>query len=250
MDENVYVVVGDSFAAFAERTNVMTVSQLMLWLEAGDMWSGHERVIIGQGIDEAVRATLQSQLALCGVACSAHVDALAPLALTHKRSRAAVLIGEPCRTGPRSYQYDFVMNDLQDRLSDHVTGQHIGAMVLMEAARQATIASIECEWIAAQARPQGFILESFNSRFHTYAFPLPTTLQVRMDERERTDTQVAISLAIDFQQGGKCVSQMQLEVRLLQADVLDRIEMRRAAQALDTVIRQHARATPVPCALT
>jgi len=250
MDENIFVVVGDSFASFAERPNVMTVSQLQQWLEAGDMWSGQESVIIGQGIDEAVRESLRSQLTLSGVACISHIDALAPLALTHKRSRAAVLIGAPHRTEPRCYEYGFIMNDMLDRLSDHVTGQHIGAIVLMEAARQATIASIECEWIAGQSVPQGFILESFNARFHTYVFPLPTTLRVRMDLREQTDTQIGIALAIEFHQAGKCVSQMELDVRLLHSAVLNRIEIRRAAQALDTVIRQQAALPPASCVLT
>lgn len=82
------------------------------------MWSGQECVIIGQGIDETIRESLRSQLALSGVTCISHIDALAPLALTHKRSRSAVLIGAPRRTGPRCYEYGFVMNDVLDRLSD------------------------------------------------------------------------------------------------------------------------------------
>lgn len=247
MDGNVFVVVGDSFAAFAKRTNVMTVSQLLQWLDAGDMFSGTERIVIGQGIDEATRQSLSSMLASSGVECVSSIDNLASLALTHKRSSAAVLITEPRPLGPRCYEFDFALNDRQDRLSDHVTGQHMGAMLLMEAARQATVASIEREWIIAQSQAHGFILEAFNASFSNYAFPLPMTLRVSMEERERSDSQIRVALTIDFFQSGKNVSEIHLDVRLLQSDVLERIEMRRASQALEAVLRQHQ--SPQPAAL-
>src|SRR3569832_495024 len=130
MDENIFVVVGDSFASFAERPNVMTVSQLQQWLEAGDMWSGQESVIIGQGIDEAVRESLRSQLTLSGVACISHIAALAPLAQTHKHSNAAVLIGAPHRTEPRKNKNNNNKNNKQDHKTDHNTNQHNSAIVL------------------------------------------------------------------------------------------------------------------------
>jgi hypothetical protein len=242
MDQHVMVVVGDSFAAFARRPQVRTLSDFGQWLESDAPRTGREHVIIGQGIGLEARAALQRLLDLSGIPHITHAGALAPLALTHKRSMDAVLITEPRHTGARRLEFGLVIDDAQDRLSDHVTGQHLGAMLLMEAARQATIAGIECEWIAGRALPQGFILKTFNAQFDNYAFPLPATLRVAMTEEACSATQVDVALDIEFVQGGKSVSHMHLDVRLLQADVLERIESRRADQALAAVLRMQSAA--------
>jgi hypothetical protein len=55
---------------------------------------------------------------------------------------STVLITAPQRIAQQTFRCELAVNDSQDRLSDHVTGEQIGGMLLMKVARQVTIASV------------------------------------------------------------------------------------------------------------
>lgn len=239
MNDGVYIVVGDDYLSFANRPNVLTYSQITILLEMSDHWSGDEHIIVGQGINDEMREALKVSFQLRGLKNVSYIGVPAPLELTHKRSPSNVLITAPMKLADKLYLYEFVINDIQDRLSDHVTGQHVGAMLLMEAARQATIASIECEWIGRESNSWGLILETFNAKFDNYAFPLPTSITVNLEEGVGTGNQIPLALNIEFHQAGKRVSRMLLEVRLSRTALLGKIEKRLADQAVSAMLKMH-----------
>jgi hypothetical protein len=237
MNKKVLMVVGDSYSSFANRPNVFTFSQFMQELKNLNNWSGDEQIVIGQGINEDMREMMRSVFQFCEVSNVSHLDPLASLELTHKREKSSILITEPNQITSMCYEFGFIINDIQDRLSDHVTGQHVGAMLLMEAARQAGIAAIECQWLTGLDTRWGFILENFNARFDNYAFPMPTSITVNLKELTKTDSQILIELNIEFHQAGKKFSQMRLDARLYQVAVLEKLEKRRADQAISSLFR-------------
>ncbi|NRR33514.1 hypothetical protein HSX11_25390 [Oxalobacteraceae bacterium] len=240
MNTSFNIVVGDDYAHFANsNSGVLTASELLRQIDQPDRWSGADRVVLGQGMAEATRAELVAALRARQVGLVEDLDTLAPLQLTHKHHRENVLITEPRNITALCYQFNLVLNEINDRLSDHVTGQHVGAMLLMEAARQAVVASLECEYSRHSAVPLGFVLERFNSRFDNYVFPLPTAMTVTIVERSgKQDKNVAASLTIVFQQAGLQVCEMLMDVTLFETQVLDKIESRKARKSVDVLRAQ------------
>lgn len=233
-----FIVVGDDYAAFAKNTGVLTVSQLIQRLRDPARWRGDERVVIGQGIDESIRALIHVTLQARHVHEVQDIDELALLELTHKRLRGHVLITAPRKVADREYRFSLALNDRSDRLSDHVTGQHVGAMLLLEAARQAMIVCLECEYVTDQNRNYGLILERYNSTYHHYAFPLPTSIDVTLRElRPHTpaERQIPTQLDIVFSQAGIRVCEMQLDVTLYEAALLAKVETMKARKLIETL---------------
>lgn len=235
MEDDVYLVVGDDYAAFARPPSVLTQSQLGSMLQGGADFSG-ARVFMGQGMDLAVGPLLRERLTHLGAAEVALAPPRAALPLTHKRHTDYVLISEPERVDGR-WCFALLVDDGADRLSDHVTGQHMGAMLLIEAARQAVIASIECQCPRADGGSWGLILQRLDCKFDTYAFPLPTAISVGVVESGAGDAQRELVLDVLFTQAGKRVAGIDFHVGLCRRDLLSRIEGRHAAKAVADALR-------------
>ncbi len=236
MEDDVYLVVGDDYAAFARPPSVLTQSQLGTMLRDGADFTG-ARVFMGQGMDLAVGPLLRERLTGLGAAEVALAPPRAPLELTHKRHTDYVLVSPPERVDGR-WRFALLVDDGADRLSDHVTGQHMGAMLLIEAARQAVIASIERHCPRADGASWGLILQRLDCRFDTYAFPLPTEVSVGVVESGTGDAQRELVLDVLFLQAGKRVSGIDFHVGLCRRDLLSRIEGRHAARAVAEALRQ------------
>ena len=155
-----------------------------------------------------------------------------PLAITHKATADYVLIGAPRCVGPGLYKTELEIGSGTDRLADHVTGQHIGGMLLVEAARQFGIAAIETEYAANGEMSYGFAWNSLSVRFLSYAFPVPTelTVQLTRNENQTRRNQHSIALAFRIVQCGQVVAEVSIETTLLEKAVLSKLESRRGAQ--------------------
>lgn len=157
--------------------------------------------------------------------------------LTHKRATCHVMIGKSARIQPSTYQSDLIGNGSCDRLTDHVTGQHISAMQIIEAARQSMISSLEQEYAlcAMPDRHGGFsiILDTIKVHFLRYAFPIPTQLLTSVHgpavrHRVRTDAEVRV----EVRQGGMLVSEVEFSTIVYAWDSFERVERKLAKQAL------------------
>ncbi len=240
MNPTIHFVVGDDYANFASHnSDVICASEMLRQLDNPLLWSGPHKVLLGQGIDESTRLALAAACRACQIDDLAPVEELAPTQLTHKHYRDNVLISAPQNLAVKCYQFELMLGAQIDRLSDHVTGQHVGAMLLMEAARQAVVVSLECEYSRHSETSLGFVLERFNSRFDNYTFPLPTAMTVTLLERHGPQSKnVAVSLTIVFQQAGQQVSEMVLDVSLFPTEMLSKIEARKAKKSLDVLRAQ------------
>lgn len=246
MNDKIHIVVGNDYAEFAKHRNVLTILDMMLALRDTERWTGDESVIIGQGISDDEREMLRAALRVRRIHCIEEPGRLVPLQLTHKSNRDNVLISEPRKIAEGRYQFNFTLNDILDRLSDHVTGQHVGAMLLMEAARQAVIVTLEEEYCIASGTQQGLILERFHSQFDNYVFPLPASMLVVAEEMDSGDDRhTSVVLTIAFYQAGQQVCEMLLDVKLYEAALLEKVENLKARKTIDMLLRKHAAAVAV-----
>ena len=192
------VVVGDRFADFAAQARVVTVAELARAVAAGE--AAGALVAEGQGLHDEQRVWLRANAALEVEPLGACADA----ALVHKQHARNVMIGAPRRLGERVFELELVLDERGEMLHDHLTGQHIQGMALIEAARQACIAVTETFYTGGSPQSYQFVLESVAARFASFVFPLPVTIgleltEVSIDHKLR----LAFRAAVSFRQSGR-----------------------------------------------
>jgi hypothetical protein len=221
------IVVGDQYDLFARNGSVIRASELRAKLARGWAPDDPSELLLGQGLDPADRELFLRLK-------SEETSSIAPLKLTHKRDLGHVMVTVPVPLGNGRYQCELVVSDLNDRLGDHVTGQHLGGMLLIEAARQASIAAVECEFAN---RHYGMAWSKVNVAFLGYAFPLPTSMMVQLTElpAEGRSAQVALSVQAELSQAGRPICSLEFAVGLIEAERLSQLEARRAKQALSAI---------------
>ena len=244
MTDQAVLIVGVEYPAFLQHPGVLSVAQLEHALASGGA-SAIRQVSLGQGIEAAERQRLGQLLQAHAIACVAGDAPQVPTCLTHKHDAAHVLIAGARKTADLHYSYEFVLGSAEDRLCDHVTGQHVAAMLLIEAARQAVIASLDQQYPAAEGQRWGLILEQLNTRFHSYAFPVPTQLAVLIQQHSVAGArQIDVSLLIDIQQAGQPVCDMRFDVKLCDTATLGKIEERKARKLVGQLLHPADVAAP------
>lgn len=229
MRDDVNLVVGDNYAEFARQDGVLTLSSALERVRepAADL-----HLVMGLGVT-ASQVTELFDRAPSGVTI-ARTSEPAPMQLTHKHEQQNVLISQPVRVSPNKYQAELLLDDSLDRLSDHVTGLHLGGMLLVEAVRQFGTAVLECEYGTPEGR-LGLLLSTLNVCFTSFAFPLPTKLTLTLEE-DRTGTrggQVAVRLEVVVAQASVSVAEAEIKASIMADRALfHAIEGKRARTAL------------------
>jgi hypothetical protein len=237
-----YLIVGDAFVQFAEAEQVLTVSALRRSLEANEAWLVGANFIVGQGLGEEDLREVRRLVDARGLGGSfTFPDPLAPLSLTHKRDPANSLITTPVQVGERRYAFSFALNDRMDRLADHVTGRHVGGMLLVEAARQSSLAVLELEFKTDGGVRYGLSWNSLNVRFMNFAFPAPLNLVTEVSEGVRdAKGQIAAKVVTEILQAGTQVAVAEMDVGLIDASALAGVEARRAHRAIERALEAPA----------
>ncbi len=182
----VVYVVGDRFEGFSGNSRVTTVRQFCKLAEVGAVAAGTS-VIIGQGVSRSGKQQIKRCLTESGLEASVNlVDHSSPKAdrhLCHKHRPENSLISIPRRVDDTQFEMDLVIDDGCADLSDHVTGQHLQGMLLMEAARQTFLAVSEAYY--GEGLSRYFVINTMNVEYLNFAFPLPTLIRYDVDALER-----------------------------------------------------------------
>jgi hypothetical protein len=238
------ILVGEQFAAFARMGPVLTPADLRSGSEAAAEAS---QILVGLGMarGEVFEAIAESDVDVTRFNFE-QLDDVAPLAVTHKRRVQNVLISRPRRIAEKTYLMRLLLDGQMDRLLDHVTGHHVSGMVLVEAARQAAIATGEMEYeIANRPEPQGFVWTNATLRFDRFTFPVPTQISVEIKEDSAsTELRRICGATVTFTQGRKCVSVMDMGYELRPMKVLSALEEQSARRLLKTLCPDANERTP------
>ncbi len=234
------VIVGDGYAEFSKHPQVQTASQFLEQLRASPRsWAG-ARLCVGQGLsptqlEELTREATSHNL-LLELPTS---EVRAPVSLTHKSNADYVLVTRPLRVAPCAYRGSILIDAQVDRLSDHVTGEHIGGMLLIEAARQFGIAAVEIEYDRTEDNRWGLMWSGLRVAFTNYAFPLPTEvlMHIHEDESKRRPNQVVVSVTLELTQAGQVIAEVGMDATLLNRPLLRKIEAKRSAQVIEGFLR-------------
>jgi A-factor biosynthesis hotdog domain len=195
-------VVGDKFVTFAgENPGVMTVSNFERLLDK-ELARPHA-LIVGQGVSlerlSLLEERIQKSPAKNRVTIQeARIRDRCPGKYTHKHFDHNTIITTPFRDEKADlYRSYLVLDDDCAEMSDHVTGHHLQGVVFFEASRQMLLAATERFWLEQIGRPYYFVLNEYNITYHTFGFPLPTELTMKV-LAERGDTRQSGSVFLDI----------------------------------------------------
>src|SRR5690606_12858101 len=148
----ILLVVGDKFASYVQGKEAITLSQLrgLLSLSIPLLASQGVTVLVpGQGLgDESVKqllreATASANLSSFDFSLWHSLPARAPMSLSHKHNPANTLISSPRRLAADVFESHLLIDEECELMHDHLSGQHVQGMVLIEATRQALLAVAE-----------------------------------------------------------------------------------------------------------
>lgn len=234
-------VVGDEFGSFARNPGVITVAELDRALatqsRSGSIDFERTQLTPAIGLADHTLDRLRVALSAAGApdeTVARFTRTRASLELTHKHDPEHVMIGalQPIASGV--YLCPLLLDAQCDRLSDHVTGQHLGGMPLVEAARQAAIAVVEVEYGEQGKQRWGLAWTGMRVSFHGYAFPLPAHLHIVCTEdlSKRRTRQRTLAATVAVHQAGRLVCEVAFECTLFDAIVLQKMEAKAAKRAL------------------
>lgn len=233
MLDDTLVVVGDRFEEFL--TNRRTIgASAMLWALRSGNFPDHLSIVIGQGLTEDHRAALgdivasaEKPVSVCGA-----IPRRATQALTHKRDPRNILVSDPVRVDDAHFVADLVLDQDVEVLSDHLTGQHIPAVTLTEAARQMWTAVTEEYFPAENDARRRFVIASFGATFHRFVFPLPATVHYELRERVAGVVDEAFRCVVSFHQEGHLAAEVEATYRLIPETLARKQESMAARQGV------------------
>ncbi|AVO59698.1 hypothetical protein C6Q18_17610 [Pseudomonas chlororaphis subsp. piscium] len=252
----IYVVVANQFEDFARHENVMSYSTLLQALKtSGQSVLRGCKVIAGQGlgrkeIQHAHRMAIASGYADEFDHWNLWTDAeLAGQELAHKRQRKNVLISVPEKHDEGLYTANLLLHAENELMLDHLTGQHVQGMVLLEACRQMFLAVTE-RFHLDDYKPHKryFVLNEMNVRYTAFAFPLPAQIRYRLiDLKQPRPDRVEVQATMEVWQGEHPVTGVEVKFCVMDAERLGLREATLASRALSSqvsTLRRRLRMTP------
>ncbi|MET1079291.1 MAG: AfsA-related hotdog domain-containing protein [Pseudomonas sp.] len=183
MSQNRMLIVGDRFEQFAQHPQVLSISAAEALLQ-GETLDHNLRLQLGQGISSP---RLDGLLGLAESHKKRQLLAFdrpekAGRQLAHKHDPRNSMISLPRRVGPSSFVLDVWLDEDCAELSDHMTGQHIQGMVLLEATRQAFLAVTEEFYLKDTPHSSYFVINQMDTEYLHFVFPLPISILYEIED--------------------------------------------------------------------
>jgi A-factor biosynthesis hotdog domain len=230
MSDDGVIVVGDRFEEFLGNKGTIPASALLWQLRRADADEA-PAVVVGQGLSGDQLARLQAPV-------EAGVPTPVAKQLTHKRDGKNVMVGLPRPEADGRYVADLVVDAHNEVLEDHLTGQHIPAIALLESARQLWTVVTEEFLLDEDTGPTRFVVISMGGRFHRYVFPLPTTLHYELVRREKGVVGEDFHVRVAVCQGDVIAAEIEAEYRVVPEKVSAKQERMAARQAVRAVLAE------------
>lgn len=236
MPHDALIVVGDRFKDFLANKGTISASALLWRLRDGRT---PRAITIGQGLAAEKLSEIERlaestpHLAVLG-----GVPAFVEQGRTHKHHLKNVMIGTPVRVADDRFVADLLIDEQTEVLDDHLTGQHIPAITLMEAARQTWTAVTEMFLLTDTVGSQRFVISSMQSAFHRYVFPLPATVEYRLVQCQKNAIGQVFNCRIAVYQADVLAAQIEAEYRVIPEVFSAKQESMAARQAVATQLNR------------
>ncbi|RJE76083.1 hypothetical protein BGP78_13805 [Pseudoalteromonas sp. MSK9-3] len=244
MWNNTYIIVDDIFQGFSDNNEtVLTRTELYSKLLSNKVNLDNINLIIGQGINELdLRAMIRSLNVdirrFSFTNDSNYVKASKNN--THKNYFQNIIVSVARRTMDKVYELDLMLDGANEFFADHMTGQHIQGMALIEAARQAFLSVTEQFYLASNKEKIYFVINDINIKYKRFLFPVSSKVRYTILEENITEDKMAFDVSIDILQDGKVCATTAVTFTAFKYEVIHKKELRAAQKVVASIIKQQA----------
>lgn len=237
MFEKIVYVVGDNYAEFGKNDGVITFSDFMEHITQNNICEPSVLYVPGQGICKT-----QSEKVLSNIRTTKSNLTFLPSheepvhnELVHKHKLQNVLISTPVKIGENQFSASLLARDDYLESTDHLTGQHIQGMLLMEAARQLLIAIPTIYYLEQEKRSRyKFLFNKLIIEYHSFVFPLPVQISTSVDRVvENRGRNIEFEMRIDFFQCDQNVTTSKCYITVCDGKLISKLESQKAKCAID-----------------
>ena len=213
------VIVGNRFKTFAlQNESVMTKSDFFEQLESNNIehLNGYG-ILIGQGVSPEDIRRIKTKVD--GTKIHGFTDLVLSKEsenehqkMVHKHKKDNIMITPPYRVGQFSYFSSLHLRDDCAELSDHMTGQHIQGINLIEGARQLMLSVSEMFLLAPELKLKSyFVLNNIESEFKKFVFPLEISMLFHLKNIETKKMgSISAESECEFTQNGEHVATIKM----------------------------------------
>jgi hypothetical protein len=236
-------VVGNKLKSFSNNKSVFTLDEFMCLLKLESKicdGKNYYNVHVGQGLNDDCLATifstvkkehLNTRFIFSGVT---EKTQRASLEATHKHDSKNIMISKPLKLEERFFESYLMLDENCAEMSDHITGQHIQGMVMIEAARQ-MINSFTEDYLleAEQKKNASYVLKGVNTKFHQYIFPLELKMVCELTKFRRVPNGDFNAIAkISALQHGELAMEIELDYSVINKKYIEDKENNLALNSL------------------
>ncbi len=214
------LLVGNKLIHFLKNSQVKSISFIS---------DSSNEVHIGQGLSNKEMLRLKKK----GLIVTNNLLVKENKKNVHKRLQKNVMISKPEKFSEQEYSAYLMVDDDCAEMSDHLTGQHLQGMLVIEAARQMMLSVTENYLLSDLARYKSWIiLGAINTKFYGFLFPLSTKIKFEITDKFTKSSKLTINSKITFYQNEKLQAAVTIEYCVYSRKTLTRIESKMARQAL------------------
>ncbi len=235
MFNEVIYVVGAKFNALSELANVITFDEYKLCVEQKKL-DPKTIVVLAQGLnaEEKDQVMNLTRTSTANIVINAY-NKPAPSQYTHKKDVKNILVSDPVvLVSGKKFRSRLLIDDDCSEMSDHVTGVHIQGMLLVEAARQLSIAVSEKFLLdSIQSTDCYFLLKSINTQFNRFIFPVDVSIEHQiLDIKTLKGGFKDIVTQTAFIQNNIVATQVDMEFRINAKHILTQTEYQIARETI------------------
>jgi len=161
--------------------------------------------------------------------------------ITHKKRSENILISPPTLNSSSIYEADLIISSLNELIIDHVTGEHIQGMILIEACRQMFIAISNLAHKKYKNEIRSYVVfNQINTDFLYFAFPLPAKVFYKLNSIEEDDIKTNISAKLWILQNDITALETKVNYTLFSPDFLRVKEIKKCNNVINNYKKQIA----------
>lgn len=229
----VIYLVGEKFAEFFSNNGVMSVNEFISLHQKSSRFPG-VTYRIGQGVTSEEICKIGEILSRD--ATTVTLPARENKAFVHKKEEQNVVITKPLLCDQNKYRAFLMLDSRCAEMSDHITGQHIQGMVIIEAARQMMLSVTE-NYLAPKEQ-QGkiwIILNEMSVKFFSFLFPIEVQIEYLTEESENKENKSKYIASVNFYQNGKLAATIKITFSVYENEKLSQNEKKLAKKALEMI---------------
>lgn len=231
-------IVGDKFKNFIENDNVISISEFEKMAYHNRLIEMRQQFVLGQGVSsERINKVVKDTESLRNMGADITFSDLnkSGKMLVHKHNPANSMISIPRKISSSNYEANVYIDDRCDELHDHVTGQHISGMLIVESCRQMFLAVTEQFYLKPFEKEFYFVIRSVATEYKKFIFPLDIKIDYRVVEFESIKPGVLrFFVSMDVIQSGEVCATVAYKFSTYDALLIEEKE----AKAAEQIIKQ------------